>query len=705
MVYSKMNKNGAVVLLYPPPSNPEQPYSSLPTLTAFLRNSGIQVIQKDIGIEVFNELLTPEMLSKSRDRALTIANSKNWITKKDYYKEFFYTIGFSDYVISHITKAKQIMHDEKLFYDIKLYKWAVSIIKLACDLVSLPYYPSKFQPGDYNLNFDLTLEGLSKAIINENENLFLKIFEKEIAPQILLMKPLLVGISVTYPSQIVPAFTLSKILKSSAPHLHINIGGAVINHMKDSILENPLFFQFADSFTIGEGETALLTLTQCLQECRELENVPNLITKINGKPYFYNLHWHENINELPCPDFDGLDLKRYFSPEPVLLLSTARGCYYGKCAFCDVSKNTRNIYRKMEDSQIINNLRNLNKKYNVKRFFFSDDTMPPENMLLVAGLVKNELNEVTWQSETRFEKILTPEFISNLKEGGCRQLIFGLESASQRVLDMMNKGSSIKNSIMIIESCFNNGISINLQTFIGFPTEIYEEAMETVDFLISNENKISSIGFGKFDLCKNTPVYNESSKYGIKNITIDNEIMNYCNFEYSSDKDSYDIEREHELAKRKLEKIYSTRSEYLGTASGIGAHSLLYFSHYDYNELYQIWEDIDRNHYPDGKDLLEIGEKLLSISPSLIFSFDSDAEHSFNHRLLCTRSGEVYEISIAGQKLLELCDGSKMNDIVSKWVKDQDNGQGLQIIHLSRAYALINEFLRKGLVAVDKYSN
>ena len=701
-----MNKNNLVVLLYPPPSNPEQPYSSLPTLTAFLRNSGIQVIQRDIGIEVFDELLTPKMLIKSRDNAIKIANKSNPGIKKKYYQEFFSTIGFSDYVISHIDKAKQIMRDKNFFYDIKLYKWAVCVIKLACDLASLPYHPSKLKTNDFNINFDFTFDGLSEAIINENENIYLKIFQDKIIPQILSMKPLMVGLSVTYPSQIIPAFTLSKILKSKEPNLHINIGGAVINRMKDSILENPLFFQLADSFTVGEGETALLNLTRCLKDGKELKTVPNLITIKNGQSYYYNLDWHENINKLPCPDFDGLDLKKYFSPEPVFLLSTVRGCYYGKCAFCDVSMNTGNIYRQMNDSGIISNLRNLNKKYNVRRFFFSDDSMPPKNMLLVANIVENELNDITWQSEARFEKILTYQFISNLKKGGCRQLIFGLESASQRVLDMMNKNSSIENNIKIIESCYNNGIAINLQTFIGFPTETYEEAMKTVDFLINHENKISSIAFGKFDLCKNTPVYKEPNKYGIKNIIIDDKLLDHCTFDYTLQMNNYDIEGEHELAKAKLEEIYSTRSEYLGTASGIGAHSLLYFSHYDYNGLYQIWNDIDKKHYTKDIDITGLGEKIFSISSSLIFSFDSDADHSFNHRILCTKSGEVYEISITGQKLLELCDGSRtMNDIILEWIKEQNNDHDIQIIHLARAYALIKEFIINGLVFMDKRSN
>ncbi len=93
----------------------------------------------------------------------------------------------------------------------------------------------------------------------------------------------------------------------------------------------------------------------------------------------------------------------------------------------------------------------------------------------------------------------------------------------------MNKNYSVENNIKIIESCSDTGISINLQTFIGFPKETHEEAMNTVDFLINNENKISSIGFGKFLLCKNTPVYNEPYKYGIKNLTIDDLILNYCN--------------------------------------------------------------------------------------------------------------------------------------------------------------------------------
>ncbi len=165
---------------------------------------------------------------------------------------------------------------------------------------------------------------------------------------------------------------------------------------------------------------------------------------------------------------------------------------------------------------------------------------------------------------------------------------------------------------------------------------------------------------------------------------------------------NYDLDGDYEVAKRKLDEIYTTRIEYLGTSSGVGAHSLLHYSHFDYDELNQIGNDVDDNDYSEDEDLFEIGEKLLSISPSIIFSYDSNSDHYFNHRILCTKTGKTYEISIAGQKLLELCDGSSfINDIISKWVKDQDNGLGLEIIHISRAHTLIKEFINKELVIVE----
>ncbi len=695
-----MNQNQPILLLYPPPSDPTQPYSSLPALTGYLRNQGFKVIQRDIGIELLDEFLTPSMLIKARSSAIFRAKDANESFDEKYLERFYGLIGLSDYIIKHITEAKRLMQDKELFYDLKRYRWAVSILNLACDLVSLPYHPTFLKPSDYESFNDLTLQGLLEATSSREDNLFFEIFKKKIVPQILEVNPLLVGISTTYHFQIIPAFTLSRLIKLAAPDIHVNIGGAIIPLMESHLLNDPTCFQFADSFVVGEGETALLTLAKNLLTGEEPKSVPNLISKVKGQPYAFNLHWCEDIDSLPCPDFDGLNLDQYLSPEPILLVSSTRGCYYGKCAFCNVSMNTRKVYRQVQSQQLVANVTELYHKYGAKRFFFCDDAMPPVNMMGISRLAIDQFHDITWQAEARFEKIMTPEFISILKRGGCRQLIFGFESASQRVLDAMNKNNSVEKDREILESCSLNGIAVNLQTFIGFPTETREEAWETVDFLANNERNIASIGFAIFSLYKDTAVYKEPQLYNVSNISLStNQILSTsCDYVPLSGMTLVDVKKEHKLANEKLNSAYATRHDYLSKA--VGAHSLLHFSHYEHKEMYQIWEEMDaRKSTLNCLDTLDIDSLVLSVSPDLIFSYSSDQIHGFNHRVICTLTGEQFHLSPQEQKLLELCDGKRtVKEITSLWVGEQSQNLDENVLLLVHAFALIKEFFSNGLV-------
>ena len=107
---------------------------------------------------------------------------------------------------------------------------------------------------------------------------------------------------------------------------------------------DPRSFEFVDSYIFGEGEHALGTLLEIVGSGG---NTPNTLHKLYLKGdvdrnrqtrlTINNAVERERFDDLPCPDYDGLNLNDYFSPETVFLLSNARGCYYRKCNFCNVS--------------------------------------------------------------------------------------------------------------------------------------------------------------------------------------------------------------------------------------------------------------------------------------------------------------------------------------------------------------------------------
>lgn len=688
-----MAKNRPILLLYPPQADITQPYSSLPALTGFLRAKNIPVIQRDINAILFDELLSQDSLTDARDLANERRIENQLYKDENFEKRYQEIIGFSDYLIPHIGDAKNIMRDLEKFSDIRLHNWAVQIINLSCDLVSLPYYPTKLLPGSYEYEGKYSFHNLLEATGQTKQNLFYNLLKRKIIPLISQENPILVGLSVTYQSQVIPGFTLARLLKDHFPDMHVNIGGAIIQRIDTQLFEDPACFTFADSYTIGEGETALEKLYFYLFNGKGKELIPNIIHEGNNKSDKSKIFQLEDIRSFPAPDFDGLDLKLYLSPEPIFLISSTRGCFWGKCAFCDVSMNTKGHFRQIEPNNFSNHFSKLITKSGAQRFWFCDDAMPVNMMLRVSREVRNKFPQVTWATDARLEGSLSQDVLLACKEGGCRLLVFGLESGNQRVLDAMNKNNSVDTDINVIEGCAENGIGVRIQAFLGFPTETRDEAQETIKLLENYQEKIVAFGLGHYHLYKNTPVYKNPMNYGISKIIEPNEDM-FSSLDYVpiSGMTSIEAEKMTEVALKQLSPIYLSRMTSLSAT-----HHLLHLSYHSVEDLHKIWTELDEPKWADDPDMGELKPTLSSV----IFSDSSTEEKTIETRMLNTKTGEYYYISRDHKFIFELCDGKKtIDEIVSLWIKQKANEDDEKIKLAAGTYALIREYLREGVITV-----
>jgi anaerobic magnesium-protoporphyrin IX monomethyl ester cyclase len=652
-----MNMRKPVVLLYPSPSDPTQPYTSLPALTAHLRASGVPVIQRDVGVETFNRICRSAYLAQAYTRGKTVSVTEIVQEHRSTFEARRKRLSScAEYVIMNVERAVAVMRSRNAFENLPTYRWATSVLGLAMDIASLPHHPTVLSPSNYQAAIDYSKRGLFRAAQKGRENVFHDIFFNETVPSILEASPLLVGISITYHFQLIPAFTLARLLKSAAPTVPIVMGGAYLSRIEDHLKSDADWFDFADYFVVGEGETALLHLTQALESgtTPTPAMINNLISCKGGVPFYSNTCFTEAFEYLPCPDYQGLDLEAYLSPEPVLLMPTTRGCYYGKCTFCDVSRQTRTVYRPLARTRVAENLLTLHQLYGAKRFFFCDDAVPMKNMLEAAGLVTEHLPEITWQAEARLEKQMTPDFLATIYAGGCRELIFGFESASQRVLDLMRKHNRVETDKQVLLSCAQAGMAVNLQTFIGLPGETEEEARMTVDYLLSQERNIASIGFGVFSLYKDTPIYREPDKYHATEIStpiLDN-LVTSLDFVPTSGMTREAADSVYKEAMEKFQRVFATRSQLLGGASG--AHSLLQLSYFSFEELHHEWSRIDHLH---------VDQDWLNWAPQSEGLVCGDADTGNGKLWLFNQvTAEQAEVGADVFKLIEDCDGSRTID-------------------------------------------
>ena len=348
----------------------------------------------------------------------------------------------------------------------------------------------------------------------------LNLYKKHLLSSVLESSPNLVGISITNTSQIIPGLTLARLIKNQNKEIHITVGGSVFTKLIENIKKVDGLFSIVDSFIVFEGEHALLELVGQLDGKRDFKKVPNFIYRENNVTKVNEPFYAEDLNKLPTPDFDGLPLKLYHTPASVLPVQTSRGCYYGKCSFCNLHLDHRH-FRLRRTELLMEDIWTLSQKYNTPYFFFTDESVPINKLREISQSLLEKQWDIKWMGGVRFENALDGDLLEKMASAGCKKLVFGLESYNQRVLDLMKKG--IKTDVVkkTLDNCLNAGISFHLYTIVGFPTETEEEAIETLDFVLQKKY-LTSLGFSclpsLFGMEKDSPITHSPSEYGLRSI-------------------------------------------------------------------------------------------------------------------------------------------------------------------------------------------
>ncbi len=519
-----------IYLVFPSSWHPSQPYLSLPSLKAFLAKHDIHdVVQRDLAIELLDDLCTWEKTKSLYERIIRELNELRMNPRRNKFEQEKYAklLEAEEIIPSlkdQIDAAKQSLRNKEDFYDLERYMESLKIIDVWLDNILAPYFPSQLTVIGSQMRFTpYSSEEIVDSFNHPQENYFYDLYERWYLPSILEKDIDILGISITSVEQIIPGLTLAHLVKKHRKDIHITVGGSVFTKLVDRLEKNgsPIF-KFVDSFIVHEGETPLLRLVQELRGGKDLTKVPNLVYEVEGKVQVNRPFAKEELNALPTPDFDGLPLDLYLSPERVLPIMGSRGCYWERCAFCSIPFDHMDFHVRYAEN-VVNDVKKLKEKYNCNYFFFTDEALPINFMKTFAGkIVEQELN-IQWTGELKFEKSLLKENrMELLYRSGCRKLIFGLESYNQRVLDSMKKGVELEVVDKTTEECLRIGIAMHFYLICGFPTETREEVMDSVNFVLDNQKLLDSPGFSciasQFDLEKGTPLEKNPAEWGITKI-------------------------------------------------------------------------------------------------------------------------------------------------------------------------------------------
>jgi hypothetical protein len=438
-------KFAKVMLVFPPDWYPSEPYLSLPTLTAFLREAGHEVVQKDVNLEMYDWFFSGDFLRRvlkkvpqqldrlkriARDRDLTEAEVELQLALCDCTRS---RIGE---LTEKAEEAKRIVRTPE-FYESEKLEWAIAVFREVTTTISLVYAPARIcmPPMETDLSYKLFMSSeVLDAVHDRQVNVYRDVFEHILKPAIIAEQPHVIGISIVLRQQLFSSMTFCALIKEQFPGIHVTIGGNTVTRFRDVLPNTPKLFALFDSAIVYEGETALLRLVEGIANETDLSHVPNLIFKDAAGIHVNSETFAENMGALPPPDFDGLPIEKYFVPEPILPYLATRGCYWGRCEFCDHGEGYTAGYRTKKDWQIIEELTFLKQKYQTRHFHFTDESYPPALFRkLTRKLVESKL-DLAWTTHIRFEKsLLDDEVWQDAQDAGCKYLHMGYESGSERV--------------------------------------------------------------------------------------------------------------------------------------------------------------------------------------------------------------------------------------------------------------------------------
>jgi anaerobic magnesium-protoporphyrin IX monomethyl ester cyclase len=516
-----------VMLVFPPDWYPSEPYLSLPTLTAFLRASGHEVVQKDVNLEMYDWFFSGDFLRRilkkvpqQLDRLKKIGKRRE-LTDAEVELQLALCNCTRNYIGELIEKAEEAKHIVRSlkFYDSEKLEWAINTFREVTATISLVYAPARIcmPPMETDLSYKLFMSSeVLEAVHDTQVNIYRDVFEAILKPAIVAEKPDVIGISIVLRQQLFSSMTFCALIKEQFPHIHVTIGGNTVTRLREVLPDTPKLFALFDSAIVYEGETALLQLVEALGSHGDLSHVPNLMFRDSTGIHVNSETYAENMGALPPPDFEGLPLDKYFVPEPILPYLATRGCYWGRCEFCDHGEGYTAGYRTKRDWQIIEELTYLKSKYQTRNFHFTDESYPPALFRkLTKKLIESNL-DIAWTTHIRFEKSLLEEQVwEDAQKSGCKFLHMGYESGSERVLQLMDKATTTEVIQQSLELSSRHGVWNHVMGFFGFPGETYQDAKFSIQFLEENREHVHSIGFGTFDLSKHTPVAKNPEKFGI----------------------------------------------------------------------------------------------------------------------------------------------------------------------------------------------
>jgi ribosomal peptide maturation radical SAM protein 1 len=333
----------------------------------------------------------------------------------------------------------------------------------------------------------------------------------------------LVGFTSTF-EQNLASLALARRLSARHPGLAIVFGGA--NWEGEMGEELHRRFEFVDYVCSGEADATFPSLAaRILAGNREPASLPPGIvhrdggdTRSTGRAEVVR-----DLDALPVPDFDD-----YFAAweasaaslvaAPILLLETSRGCWWGEkahCTFCGLNGATM-TYRSKSAARALEELRGLSERWRTERVEVVDNIL--DMRYFADFLPALAADGRPWEIFYEVKANLSRAQVTALRAAGVTRIQPGIESLSDHVLALMNKGTTGLRNVQLLKWCREQGIGVDWNILYGFPGERAADYERTLELLPSIAFLDPPVACGPIRMDRFSPYFARPEAFGLSGV-------------------------------------------------------------------------------------------------------------------------------------------------------------------------------------------
>lgn len=349
-----------------------------------------------------------------------------------------------------------------------------------------------------------------------------RIFKKDIER---LSKFELIGFT-TYTSNIFTTVLCVCLLKRANPEISIVLGGPQVTESRLTS-EYLLTLGLADAVVLADGEESFRLVIEANRAGESLAVAGTLTYNEAAKKIVHKTAPILRLDNLPCPDFSGIDVNDYGLSPGTLPLYSSRGCPF-KCEFCNEWKMWER-YRRISVDTVVDWMDQLHAEYGTTKFHMADSLLNSSIPWIesFADCLLERGAKYQWYGYFRAK--MTYELAVKLKAAGLCKAFIGTEAFTDEMLVNMRKQRTMSDNISSTEAFCAAGIVLELGNVIGFPGETQHDFDCRRQFYYQLHDKYPKMFIQNsepFRLVPGSGAYAELDKFNIETIAWSQEVIN-----------------------------------------------------------------------------------------------------------------------------------------------------------------------------------